>query len=47
MEIMMDLIGDKVVFNITITNTSNDRIDDLVFVDTITSSRGNVNEFGW
>ena len=31
------IIGDKVVFNITITNTSNDRIDDLVFVDTITS----------
>ena len=36
------IIGDKVVFNITITNTSNDRIDDLVFVDTITSSRGNL-----
>ena len=36
------IIGDKVVFNITVTNTSNDRIDDLVFVDTITSSRGNL-----
>ena len=35
-------IGDKVVFDITVTNTSNDRIDDIIFVDTITSSRGNV-----
>ena len=36
------IIGDKVVFDITVTNTSNDRIDDLVFADIITSSRGNV-----
>ncbi|MAW14797.1 MAG: hypothetical protein CMC25_00005, partial [Flavobacteriaceae bacterium] len=37
----IDNAGDQVVFTITVSNTSVDQINNLEFVDTITSSRGN------
>ena len=37
----VDNAGDQVVFSITVSNTSQDQINTLEFVDTITSSRGN------
>ena len=37
----VDNVGDQVVFTITVSNTSQDQINTLEFVDTITSSRGN------
>ena len=36
----IDNIGDKIVFTITVSNTGNDQIDGLTFVDTLTSARG-------
>ena len=36
----VDNVGDKIVFTITVSNTGNDQINGLTFVDTLTSARG-------